>query len=150
MAKIPTMNGSDAMIAALDGAAGSSERSRQRLFIEFCCGPNSRLGNQALMPDGQCKVVRLTEKEDMTTKEGKAFAVAKIIELEKEFRCEGLATDRRITLWISIPCTGGPPWQYVNEAMYYRSGNEKALKQLRGHGALLRKLLRIARDLAQE
>eukprot|EP00959_Pyramimonas_sp_CCMP1952_P136946 2865480-Pyramimonas_sp.AAC.1 len=40
--------------------------------------------------------------------------------------------------------------QCVNEAMYYRSGNEKALKKLRGHVALSRKLLWVARDLAQE
>eukprot|EP00959_Pyramimonas_sp_CCMP1952_P381919 8003202-Pyramimonas_sp.AAC.1 len=61
----------------------------------------------------------------MTTKEGKAFAVAKIIEFEKELKSKGLTTDRRRALWISMPCTGGSPWQYVNEAMYYRSGNEK-------------------------
>eukprot|EP00959_Pyramimonas_sp_CCMP1952_P416292 8721951-Pyramimonas_sp.AAC.1 len=86
----------------------------------------------------------------MTTKEGQAFAVAKIIEFDKELKSKGLTTDRRLTLWISMPCTGGPPWQCVNEAMYYRSGNEKALKQLRGHVTLCRKLLWVARDLAQE
>eukprot|EP00959_Pyramimonas_sp_CCMP1952_P359044 7517987-Pyramimonas_sp.AAC.1 len=89
------------------------------------------------MPDGQCKVVRLTGKEDMPTKEGKAFAVAKIIEIETELRFKGLTIDRRITLWISMPCAGGSKWQCVNETMYYRSGNEKALKKLRGHVTLL-------------
>eukprot|EP00959_Pyramimonas_sp_CCMP1952_P108394 2266501-Pyramimonas_sp.AAC.1 len=76
-ANIPPMNGEQQLamlFAAPDAAAGSSERSQRRLFIEFCCGPNSRLGNQALIPDGQCKVARLTENKDMTTKEGKAFA----------------------------------------------------------------------------
>eukprot|EP00959_Pyramimonas_sp_CCMP1952_P018773 396752-Pyramimonas_sp.AAC.1 len=73
------------------------------------------------MPDGQCKVVRLTEKEEMTTEERKTFTVAKTIEFEKELRCKGLTTDRRMTLWISMPCAGGPPWQCVNEAMHCRS-----------------------------
>eukprot|EP00959_Pyramimonas_sp_CCMP1952_P134933 2823548-Pyramimonas_sp.AAC.1 len=86
----------------------------------------------------------------MATKEGRAFAVARIIEFDKEIKSKGLTADRRITLWISILCTGGCPWQSVNEAMYYRSGNESALKKLMGHATLLRKLLWVARDLAQE
>eukprot|EP00959_Pyramimonas_sp_CCMP1952_P147204 3080929-Pyramimonas_sp.AAC.1 len=86
----------------------------------------------------------------MTTKEGKAFAVAQIEEFEKEMKRQGNATDKRITLWISIPWTGGSPRQYVNEARYYRSGNGKALEKLRGHITLFRKLLWVARDLAQE
>eukprot|EP00959_Pyramimonas_sp_CCMP1952_P473527 9501895-Pyramimonas_sp.AAC.1 len=49
-----------------------------------------------------------------------------------------------------MPCTRGYPWQYVNEAMYYRSVSEKALKKLKGHVTLFRKLLWVARDLAQE
>ena len=32
----------------------------------------------------------------------------------------------------SIPCTGGSPWQYVNEAHYFRTGNHRALRRLRG------------------
>ena len=31
-----------------------------------------------------------------------------------------------------MPCTGGSPWQYVNEALYYRTGNHRALRRLRG------------------
>eukprot|EP00959_Pyramimonas_sp_CCMP1952_P116187 2428904-Pyramimonas_sp.AAC.1 len=31
-----------------------------------------------------------------------------------------------------MPCTGGPPWQYVNEAHYFRTGNRRAMRRLRG------------------
>eukprot|EP00959_Pyramimonas_sp_CCMP1952_P076495 1598308-Pyramimonas_sp.AAC.1 len=98
------------MVVAPDAAVGSSGTSRQRLLIEFRCGPNSRLGNQVFIPDGHCKVGPLTENEDMTTKEGKAFAVAKIVGLERDMIRKCLATDKRITLWVSMPCTGGSPW----------------------------------------
>eukprot|EP00959_Pyramimonas_sp_CCMP1952_P083676 1749592-Pyramimonas_sp.AAC.1 len=83
------------------------------------------------MPDGQCKMARLTEKEYMTTQEGKAFAVAKIVEFGK-IRRKGLTTDKRMTLWISMPCTGGPPRHYVNEPMCYSSGNEKSPQEIEG------------------
>eukprot|EP00959_Pyramimonas_sp_CCMP1952_P095065 1988277-Pyramimonas_sp.AAC.1 len=115
------------MVVAPAAAVGSRETSRQRLCVVFCCGPDRRLGNQAFIPDQHCAVVRLTENEDMTTKEGKAFAAAKLEEFNKEMKSRGQASDKRITFGISIPCTGGSPWQYVSEAVYYCSGNEKAL-----------------------
>eukprot|EP00959_Pyramimonas_sp_CCMP1952_P107658 2250952-Pyramimonas_sp.AAC.1 len=31
-----------------------------------------------------------------------------------------------------MPCTGGSPWQYVNEAHYFRIGNHRAMRRLRG------------------
>ena len=36
-----------------------------------------------------------------------------------------------ITLWASIPCTGGSSWQYINEMIYLKTGNKKALRRLR-------------------
>ena len=45
-----------------------------------------------------------------------------------------------ITLWASIPCTGGSSWQYINELFYYKTGNKKALKRLRGLRTLFRRL----------
>eukprot|EP00959_Pyramimonas_sp_CCMP1952_P326135 6826566-Pyramimonas_sp.AAC.1 len=31
-----------------------------------------------------------------------------------------------------MPCTGGPPWQYVNEAHYFCIGNLRAMRRLHG------------------
>ena len=59
-------------------------------------------------------------------------------------------SSRHIILWASIPCTGGSPWQYVNEAMYYRNGDQKALRRLKGHRTLFRKLFWTFRRLANE
>eukprot|EP00959_Pyramimonas_sp_CCMP1952_P199967 4182648-Pyramimonas_sp.AAC.1 len=39
---------------------------------------------------------------------------------------------KHITLWGSMPCTGGPPWQCVNEAHYFRTGSHRAMRRLRG------------------
>eukprot|EP00959_Pyramimonas_sp_CCMP1952_P465665 9488721-Pyramimonas_sp.AAC.1 len=39
---------------------------------------------------------------------------------------------QRITLWGSMPCAEGSPWQYVNKAHYFRTGNHRAMRRLRG------------------
>eukprot|EP00959_Pyramimonas_sp_CCMP1952_P181634 3797376-Pyramimonas_sp.AAC.1 len=52
-------------------------------------------------------VARRTEKEDMITDEGRRPALDDI----KKFK------GKHIALWGSMPCTGGFPWQYVNEAL---------------------------------
>eukprot|EP00959_Pyramimonas_sp_CCMP1952_P428372 8972407-Pyramimonas_sp.AAC.1 len=57
---------------------------------------------------------------------------------------------RRITLWISIACTGGSPWQHVSEAMYYRSGNAKALKKLMGSHYTVSEVVVGSSRMAQE
>eukprot|EP00959_Pyramimonas_sp_CCMP1952_P326134 6826565-Pyramimonas_sp.AAC.1 len=31
-----------------------------------------------------------------------------------------------------MPCTGGSPWQYVNEANCFRTGNHRSMRRLRG------------------
>eukprot|EP00959_Pyramimonas_sp_CCMP1952_P011085 232184-Pyramimonas_sp.AAC.1 len=38
---------------------------------------------------------------------------------------------KHITLWGSMPCTGGSLWQYVNEAHYFRTGSHSAMRRLR-------------------
>ena len=67
-------------------------------------------------------VLRLTEKEDMT----KSCNVDTVISTIRKYN------KHSITLWSSIPCTGGSSWQYINEMIYYKTGNKKALKRLRG------------------
>eukprot|EP00959_Pyramimonas_sp_CCMP1952_P192723 4029760-Pyramimonas_sp.AAC.1 len=58
----------------------------------------------------------------MRTDEGRRLALNDI----KTFK------GKHITLWASMPCTGGSPWQYVNEAHYFRFGNHRAMRRLRG------------------
>ena len=56
-----------------------------------------------------------------------------------------------ITLWASIPCTGESAWQYINDMIYLKTGNKKALKRLRGPRTKFRHLwtsfVRVAREV---
>ena len=68
-------------------------RNEGRVLIEFCCGPDSLLGQSTAASKG-CEVVRLTEKEDVTTEVGLKVALR-------------AANKKNVLLWSSIPCTGG-------------------------------------------
>eukprot|EP00959_Pyramimonas_sp_CCMP1952_P121561 2541803-Pyramimonas_sp.AAC.1 len=54
-----------------------------------------------------------------------------------------------ITLWGSMPCTGGSPWQTVNEAHCFRTGNHRAMRRLRGLRTDFRYLFRNFRGIAR-
>eukprot|EP00959_Pyramimonas_sp_CCMP1952_P115506 2414514-Pyramimonas_sp.AAC.1 len=54
-----------------------------------------------------------------------------------------------ITFWGSMPCTGGAPWQYVNEAHYFRTGNHRAMRRLRGIRTYFRYLFWNFREIAR-
>ena len=73
--------------------------------MEFCCGRNSRLGRPYPWNEG-CEVIRLTLDDDVTTPAGRKKAVASVSTRELP-----------VLLWVSIPCTGGSPWQRKNKKM---------------------------------
>ena len=52
-----------------------------------------------------CSVVRLTEREDMTTDDGYRFAQSAVNSSNKR---------NMVLIWSAIPCTGGSPWQNIN------------------------------------
>eukprot|EP00959_Pyramimonas_sp_CCMP1952_P236318 4938588-Pyramimonas_sp.AAC.1 len=56
---------------------------------------------------------------------------------------------KRIALWGSMPCTGGPPWQCVNEAHCFRTGNHRAMRRLRGIRTDFRYLFWNFREIAR-
>ena len=72
----------------------------RRNIVEFCCGPNSRIGHKKYQKDG-CHVTRITEDDDVTTNKG----LYKAIQAVRQENC---------LLWVSIPCTGGSLWQNIN------------------------------------
>ena len=53
-----------------------------------------------------CSVVRLTEREDMTTEYGFNIAQSAV---------EQTPTETLIIIWSAFPCTGGSPWQNINK-----------------------------------
>ena len=93
-----------------------------RLLMEFCCVRDSKLGQMSKASAG-CKTIRYTEEEDMTSDNGLQKALADL----KGWKGRG-----NVALWSSIPCTGGSSWQYVNEVIYGRTGNDRAMKRVRG------------------
>ena len=72
----------------------------KRHVVEFCRGPGSKIGNKTYFRDG-CSVTRITEDDDVTTPQGLRKALGAV----KQENC---------TLWVSMPCTGGSPWQHIH------------------------------------
>ena len=64
-----------------------------RTLVEFCCGPDSVLGQPTAHNSG-CNIIRLTLEDDVTTPKGHAKAMKAV---------EG----KNCLLWASMPCTGG-------------------------------------------
>ena len=85
-----------------DPACGNAPGSPlpQHTMVEFCCGEESLLGRKEIAKD--CRAIRVTEKNDVTTRSGAKFAFNAV-------RTAGAGL-----LWASLPCTGGCPWQNVN------------------------------------
>ena len=91
-------------------------------IIEFCCGQDSLLGEAAKGTEG-CAVLRLTEKEDVTSVRGRELALS----------FANTCGDYTL-LWASMPCAGGCPWQRINVK---RPGGMERVKQ---QYALFRKI----------
>ena len=76
--------------------------THQRIIIEFCCGPESKLGQATVWSKG-CKVIRVTESMDATKWE----TIEHILEIIWH-ACTP------VLLFASMPCTGGSMWQHLN------------------------------------
>jgi hypothetical protein len=70
-----------------------------RAPIELCAGHDSRWGQPRAAANG-CYTVRITVDDDLTSIEG--------LDVLSEYY------DKPIFIWVSIPCTGGSPWQRIN------------------------------------
>ena len=105
------------------------ERHYDRMLIEYCCGPDSLLGQSTHSSSG-CEVVRLTERIDMTTESGLRFALDAVRP----------APRGRILLWSSIPCTGGSTWQYINQIRNLKNRNANRISNWVDHWTLYKRL----------
>jgi hypothetical protein len=97
--------------------------------VEFCCGPNSRIGLRTKHSEG-CRVIRITEDLDANSHDGFALAA------------KG-CTNARALLYASIPCTGGSSWQHINKDI------PSAFKKIRKHRKLFAQLLDTFAKLCQ-
>ena len=81
-----------------------------RVLIEFCCGPESKLGDQSRKVSKCCYVIGCTEERDVTVRTNRMD-----IRDEVMTALAGSASHPcPILVWISIPCTGGTTWSDVN------------------------------------
>ncbi len=94
--------------------------THNRMIMEYCCSANSLLGRHTDASATCCRK-RYTETEDMRKTSGLKIALSD----SRHWRGNG-----NVLLWSSIPCTGGSPWQYVNEARHLRTGDKEALEKL--------------------
>ena len=106
------------------------------VLIEYCCEKDSILcGSQFENTSaGRILLIRLTEKEDMTTNEGIEYACG-IVERWKHLP---------IFLWCSIPCTGGSPVQRRNKH------HARHRERMEAHDRLFTKLHRNLMILAKK
>ena len=121
-------HGNDGGSAGLPSAAPATMSAprlkAKRLIVELCTSDSSRIGARTLHSK-DCEVVRVTIKDDLTTERG----VRKALDAIREF------PGYDILVWVSIPCTGGSPWQRINVAK-----SERARRLVEQHYALFRVL----------
>eukprot|EP00435_Cladocopium_sp_Y103_P069367 s912_g33.t1 len=96
-----------------------------RLMVEICCSPLSKLSDVSRESASGCKVVQLTEKHNLLDSDYRQY-VAKIV---NEFPVQ-----KAVILWMSLPCTGGTSWSYVN--LKIPSAAKKGMR----HGKMFKKL----------
>ena len=106
-----------------------------RVIIEFCCGENSKIGNEA--PLYGCRSERLTIREDMRSQKGLEHALNIVRDAHSR--------NEMILLWGAIPCTGGSAWQNYNRQ--FPSAAAKIRIHLRNFCKLFRNFKAIAREV---
>ena len=103
-----------ACVNAAGDATEAGETLDLRNMVEACCGRKSRLGRKNKAAK-DCLVHRITQQEDFRKKE--------TVEL-----CKSLIKGPRDSLWGSIPCTGGSPFQIINALK-----GPATAKKIKGH-----------------
>ena len=86
--------------AAQSAAPAGTQKEVVRHIVEFCTSENSKIGDKRHTKDG-CPVMRCSLKDDVTTNKGLKRALDGV-------RKPGCS------LWASMPCIGGSPWQHIN------------------------------------
>ena len=77
-----------------------------RVIVEFCCGPDSKLGTPRPASEG-CHVHRVTIQDDAT----RNSTIHKLVQHTRALCDEGGDTTKPILVYASLPCTGGSPWK---------------------------------------
>ena len=73
-----------------------------RCIIEVCSGEDSKLGDVSRSTAAGCQVSRFTPNNDFNQSENGRKAV----DFASRFQ--------HVLIWASLPCTGGTPWNFIN------------------------------------
>ena len=76
-----------------------------RLLLEWCCSDTSFFGMPS-QDSKTCTVIRLTEREDMTSDDGYRFAQSAVNNSDN---------NSMVLIWSAFPFPGGSPWQNINK-----------------------------------
>ena len=73
-----------------------------RLLVEVCCHEESKLSEPRQASEG-CHILQFTERSDLLD-----------MNVRREIARQVNEFDGEVLVWVSIPCTGGTSWSYVN------------------------------------
>ena len=90
---------------------GEGDSCYDRIMIEYCCSENSKLGEENRKHAKGCKVIRVTKDDDATRGE----CITKTVKKVEEFMKSNPKEKTDLMIYISLPCTGGCPWNNVNK-----------------------------------
>ena len=111
---------------------GENRKSYNRIIIEFCCGPKSKLGTPTTWSK-DCLVIRITEELDATKQSTLQYVLHTI-----------RTANVPVMLFVAIPCTGGSPWQNIN------SKKPGGLRRMLKHKQLFNKLWNMLEIICEE
>ena len=96
----------------------------QRFVVEICCSQHCYLCRPSIA-GGDVSLLRITQKDDLRDER----TYQRVLHILRKWGRSSLA-------WISIPCTGGSPWQRMN---VHRNGDDAA-RRVDAHISLFREL----------
>ena len=91
-----------------------------RLIVEVCCSPDSKMSDCSRPASKGCVVYQFTEEFSLLSEENRAELARKVNQFPKS---------KKVLFWMSLPCTGGTTWSYVN--MKHPTAKLKVLKEVR-------------------
>ena len=106
--------------AAPSTGGPAAKSDTKRLIVEVCCHPESKLSQTNRKWSDGCEVLQFTKEFDLNEVENQT----RIASYVNPFK-----GDVKPLIWISLPCTGGTPWTYIN--MQNPNAREKVLKHVR-------------------
>ena len=90
-----------------------------RLTVEVCCSPDSKLSDCSRPASKGCVVYQFTEDYSLLSEENRAELAHKVNQFPKS---------KKVLFWLSLPCTGGTTWSYVN--MKHPTAKMKEVRKL--------------------